>query len=371
MELGQKIQQILQHYPSVYVNGLGMFKRIHQASTYDEQRNVFLPPVDYIEFDAMAIEGKSLIDYVCEENDISQSEAKDTVKQSVDALKHLLDEYGRADITQLGELIRHGEGFVFKALDLSAFRLDPVENTGENPFVTVRPSSMESDVESNSAVETDAQEGIEEIDPVGIFNAEEIVEDAPVHVIADEDIPTVNDNAVEDVIEAEEEYEKKSNGNMVWYGILGIVGLSIAGALWYMNRQAEEQKLRALNNATPQEEPISQPIVTDTMGFGTLLDTGLTQTLDNPQGLREVIIPSNHTWYIVIASRLPLEDAEEIKTQYHSKGHASVRVLPNRSNSQVANVIWDSYVTKEEADSALRYVRRNHVSDAWHTTVKK
>jgi hypothetical protein len=33
-------------------------------------------------------------------------------------------------------------------------------------------------------------------------------------------------------------------------------------------------------------------------------------------------------------------------------------------------VIWDSYETKEQADSALRIVRKQYVADAWSQKIK-
>ena len=369
MELGQKIQQILQHHPSVYVNGLGVFKHIHQASTYDEQRNVFLPPVNYIEFDAAATDGKDLAGYISQESEISRTEAEQTIWQTVGELKQQLKEYGKVGIDSLGELIRHGEGFVFKAVDLSAFQSDPVENTGSNPFVSEQNPTVEAKEEVVLTEEIDEEQVVEE--PVGVFNAEEAVQETEPTVLATANIPPAEEPVVDAV---EEEYEVRSDTNRVWYAVLAIVALSIVAIVWYMGKQGNEQETAQANTETQHVPAEVQPAVTDTTdSAGTVLlaDTALAQVDAVPEDMREVIIPADHNWYIVIASRLPIADAERIKAEYNDKGHSSVRVLPNRSNDKVANVIWDSYNTKEQTDSALRYVRRNHVSDAWHTTVKK
>lgn len=504
MDLGKKIQQVLKHYPSVYVDGLGAFKKVHQASSYDEQHNVFLPPIDYVEFDDRDQEGLDLAEYLRQENEISRTDAKELVGREVAAIIANINEHGKAHIPQLGDLLTYGDGYVFRAIDLSSFVFEPISNVErpvqktevpeQNVPVPVTPkeeSAAEiSDSEEIANTNREEEKRVEEVetspnidepapeehhieeevaappipheDTVTVTEEEQenqeatVIEPSPAdevwksHVDAPEslkseenDSETLNvahDDEADALVESEnsavdprhavavpeappliqnkyqgersggvpedrtppelipsnenQEYtyaseyvEDTNRSHIIWYVLAAIVALSIIGALWYVTRPA------SLYSDVPEvdsQEEMKSPYAIDEEY---LVPDAATEVVDTSSVLRErpdtanrttqtaattpsgaaiqPIIPANHHWYIVIGSRLPLEDAEEMVAEFNKKGQPRVRLIPGRGADSPATVIWDSYVSKEKADSALRIVRKDFVADAWHKAVKK
>ncbi len=503
MDLGKKIQQVLKHYPSVYVRGLGSFIKVHQPSSFDEQHNVFLPPVDYIEFDDRADDGLDLAEYLRQENEISKTDAQDLVAREVEAIASNITEHGKAHIPQLGDLLAHGAGYVFRAIDLSSFAFEPISNIAQPIQVTDQPEqdnitsvdepedtsisekqeSTERDLESQAAatseelaissdldkadseeqqieeesvviadaasdqIETDTNDVTEEAEAESAkaetestcalphINVPTLEEEFGVAQHTDERSEESEQNLVEESVSqdlhsavtvpeapplvqnkyqgslssnagkstpapeilpssgndgytyASEYVEDTNRSQKIWYILAAVVALSVIGALWYVTRPVslysdisqsdmeDEQRNPYAIDEEYQVPPASADVI-DTSAVlrerpDTANVTSSTAAAASPLAMDQPIIPANHHWYIVIGSRLPLDDAKQMVQEYNKKGQTRVRLIPGKGTDSPATVIWDSYVTKEKADSALRHVRKNFVADAWHKAVRK
>lgn len=551
MDLGKKIQQVLKHYPSVNVHGLGAFKKVHQASSFDEQHNVFLPPIDYVEFDDRYQDGLDLAEYLRQENEISRTDAQELVAREVAFIVSNINEHGKAHIPQLGDLLTYGDGYVFRAIDLSSFVFEPISNieqpvrkteTVEEPVVPVTPKEesaaelndseeiadanvepenrveeveispnvdepapeehhLEEEVapipleetvtlteeepinqgitlvepspadevwkshvdapellgdvvektESESKISKEEVEVIEDVEPTAAvpvepvpsleetdlvereniqekdveeveaeeetkFSVDEPTEmeavshgprrDAPVQEappliqnkyqanrygeVQESSIPPtlIPNNEEPDYTYASEYVEDNNRSQKIWYILAAVVALSIIGALWYVTRPVSlYSNVSELDGEDEMDVPYQinedeyriPAATTDVVDTSSVLqerpDTAnrTTQTAVTPPSGAAIqpIIPANHHWYIVIGSRLPLDDAQEMVAEFNKKGQPRVRLIPGRGTDSPATVIWDSYVSKEKADSALRLVRKDFVADAWHKAVKK
>src|SRR5690606_11928788 len=133
MNLGKNVYNLLKRQPEVYVEGLGSFKRNHTPATYDEKRNVYLPPITYIDFDRTSQQGYDFIQYIQQLQLIDRKEAEESVASQVADLLSRVHADGQAKLDDLGHLVSYGDSYVFKALDLSGFQYEPVEAIAGQP----------------------------------------------------------------------------------------------------------------------------------------------------------------------------------------------------------------------------------------------
>lgn len=361
MEIGHKIQQAFVHQPKVYVEGLGVFSQIHQSATYDERRNVYLPPIDYIEFEADATGDYSLADYLQRQEGRSPSDAKDWVDAQVEAIRAKLSENSEFFVAQLGTFVRFGDSIIFKAMDLTSFSFGPVKRESVASSLELAEPEVQEEPHLPVVEETVEKEEAED--------ERVIVEDTVTTVAAEDN----HSEPTEEVIPAEpiEEIEEKKSAATLWYVVAAVVALGIVGALWYAQRGGQpttnslaQHTADSVASAAPQEEVSVVETPVDSIA------TDTTATLEPTETTEAVVgIPEGHNYYIIIGSRIATTTAEEMVADYHQKGFDRVRLLPTRNG--MATVIWDSYTTKLEGDSAVQYVVKNHVKDAWITTVKK
>ncbi|MGM1428575.1 hypothetical protein ACS126_04915 [Sphingobacterium lactis] len=344
MDLGRYIHQLLKRRNEVYVKGLGVFKRIHTPSVYDEKRAVYLPPVTYLEFDAKSTSGVDFVDYLQQAKQLSKQAAEAEVEEAVVTLLANIRDNGQVQLNHIGQLIKHGSSLVFKAEDLSGFQLQPIERTiaerEEEPLV------VEETVEPVPAPAPEVEEVVET--PI----AEEVVE-APVN---------------EPVYE--EEYSRPA-GKSSWYIWVGLLALLIIGALVYFNWSSS-----AAPEATTAAGSDSTSGTTDSIAQASTLDSSKAVLADSlaadttGKKVYNPLIPANHTYQIVIGTHSTLAQAYEQAESFNKAGVESVRVIPSNLAHNKKKVIWDSYETKLQADSALKYVRKHYVSDAWHQKIK-
>ncbi|MFD2597563.1 hypothetical protein ACFSQ3_01260 [Sphingobacterium corticis] len=421
MELGKKIQQVLKHYPTVSVEGLGVFRKVHQSASFDEARNVFLPPIDYIEFEHAGQGGINIIDYLQQENEITHSAAEELVSQEVSRINTSIVENGKARITQLGDLLKYGDAFVFRPLDLSSFVFEPISNVEIPPYsdAVSKTETSSEEIEPNASTNRYSEENVssESGSKPGEALEQQLDQDQAAsnvsiesnkqHIPVPEAPPLtqnrnqhVGDNQMSPLEPLEENYpysdgyeDEDGKSNTIWYIVAAIVALSIIGGLWYATRptslysddsfgdigndstevysQQEELALPPADLADIDTSELLKNRQQDTVATSIAQESQENAQAPIVQNANQPIIPANHNWYIVIGSRLPLADAKTLVSDYNKKGQSRVRLIPGRGENSPATVIWDSYVTKEQADSALRHVRKNFVADAWHRAVKK
>ncbi|MBD1432724.1 hypothetical protein H8B06_07810 [Sphingobacterium sp. DN00404] len=359
MNLGKNVYNLLKRQPEVYVEGLGSFRRTHTPATYDEKRNVYLPPITYIDFDRTSQKGYDFIQYIQQLQLIDRKEAEESVASQVADLLSRVHADGQAKLDDLGHLVSYGDSYVFKALDLSGFHYEPVEAIAGQP----QP----------------VKEEIPEPEQPEVTHVEDelaVVEEEPqeeIQTTAEIEQPIAADIVIPET--ADEEEVPTSRSNTIWYVIMVLVALGIMVALYLANQ----------NQPTTAREQVSVPTVDsnrnkqDTAAFSLVgdstrvADSLIQNNIDSTEikvGGKEPLVPEHHTWQIVIGSHKTLAQAYEQAESYQKAGFPRVRVIPSNLAKNRKKVIWDSYETKQEADSALKYVQRHHIRDAWPDQIK-
>lgn len=341
MNLGKSVYNLLKRQSEVYVNGLGTFKRNHTPSTFDEKRNVYLPPIDYIDFEGNSETGYDFVSYIQQLEEIDRADAKREVQQIVDELLEKVKDQGQVKLDDLGYLVSYGEGYVFKALDLSGFNYEPVAALDgpveEVPKVTDPAiNSAALDVEPAQAEQEAAFTAADKQDTIDADDTE---------------------------TEPEEEYNERSSNNTIWYILLAVVAVAILLFLFYRNQNTSTEAARTDSTASPLEQSAGIP-AHDSVAAAVPVDS-LAQIDTSARSAKDVLIPEGHTWQIVIGSHRTLAQAYEQAESYNKAGYPKVRVVPSNLAKNRKKVIWDSYETKVQVDSALAYVQRHIIKDAW------
>ena len=334
MDLGRYIHQLLKHRKDVYVKGLGVFKRMHTPAVYDERKGLYLPPVTYLEFDGKGTGGVDFIEYFQQSKQLSRSDAELEVESAVLEILEKVKNDGIARLTHVGQLVRHGSSLVFKAEDLGGFQLQPV---------AADPSGETVEQPDNQAeVGQDSVQAPQETDPM-----------------------ESGDDSLTDVA-IEEETDTTMNSRSRWFLWTAVLAAIVIAGLFYFNRNTNhESTTMGLND-----------IDTTTLTVGASLSDSTLTAKDSVTDTAEAkvyspLVPEHHTYQVVIGTHTTLAQAYEQAESFNKSGISSVRVIPSKLANNKKRVIWDTYETKAEADSALRYVRRYQVSDAWHQKINQ
>lgn len=340
MNLGKSVYNLLKRQSEVYVNGLGTFKRNHTPSTFDEKRNVYLPPIDYIDFEGNSETGYDFVSYIQQLEEIDRSDAKREVQQIVDELLEKVKDQGQVKLDDLGYLVSYGEGYVFKALDLSGFNYEPV--AALDGLVEEMPKVTDPAINSADVTVEPAQE-----EQVVAFTAAD-----------NQDSIDADDTDTE-----AEEYDERSSNNTIWYVLLAIAAVAILVFLFVRNQNTSTESARTDSTASPLEQS-TDIAAHDSIAAVVPVDS-LAQVDTSTRSAKDVLIPDGHTWQIVIGSHRTLAQAYEQAESYNKAGFPKVRVVPSNLAKNRKKVIWDSYETKAQLDSALVYVQRHIIKDAW------
>lgn len=350
MNLGKNVYNLLKRQSEVYIKGLGSFKRNHTPAAYDDKRGVYLPPISYIDFDQTSSKGYDFIQYIAQLHAVDVQDAEQQINVVVHDLLQKIREEGQAKLEDLGYLVSYGEGYVFKALDLSGFNYEPVAadlHTGAKPTIATPSKSEASPIQKE---------------------ARSINELPKVPVVASEQQP-VSAEIMEPFFENNRMAGQRSRSNAIWYILIAVVALSIIGGLYYYSRNqpVRTEPLVAIDSSDNQPDNSGILVPQDTVPIAqdslaeTLADTSARVPEQQP-----IATPSKKdNWQIVIGSHKTLEQAYEHAASYNKKGYSNVRVIPSNLARNRKKVIWDSYETKEQLDSALQFVQKNVMKDAW------
>ncbi|MBD1424989.1 HU domain-containing protein [Sphingobacterium arenae] len=354
MNLGRNVYNLLKRQPEVYVEGLGSFRRNHTPATYDEKRNVYLPPITYIDFEQTSRQGYDFIQYIQQLELIDRKEAEEAVAlQVIDLLRHVREE-GQAKLDDLGHLVSYGDSYVFKALDLSGFHYEPVEAIAGQPQPTEEDTP---ELDEKSPV-------MEDVANIG----EEPTEGA-------QSIPEIEQPVAADIVESvvADEEAVSPRSNTIWYAVIVVIALGIMVALYLANRHQSsvpETQVLAIDSNLHKRDTTALSLAGDSTQ---VIDSLAQNNIDSAEiktKMKELLVPEHHTWQIVIGSHKTLAQAYEQAESYNKAGFPKVRVIPSNLAKNRKKVIWDSYGTKQEVDSALKYVQRHHIKDAWPDKIK-
>jgi len=394
MNLGKNINNLLKRYAEVYVKGLGVFKRKHSAAQFDKQRDLFLPPISYVEFDSTAESGFNFIHYIQQQQNLNLDSATQVLQDAVADLKDQLIQNGQAKLEDLGHIVSYGSSLVFKPLDLSGFNFEPIRHVIAPEIETVipdreleenipfSPTELEEPVEDIIEDEpADTEQVEEEIVPETVVVAPSPVE-TPVAPIIHEPVSETIDERVE-TDPAIFYQERSTKSNTVWYYISAAIIIVVSVVVAFLLNPSLKDQLFGKKQATA---PVVVPAPVDTLPKidstqlkqdstaivdSLKVDTAALQTtLKETVVVKESVPVAQPNYQLVIATPKTMELAEEEVQRLRKKGYQTVRAVDSKFKRNKKRVIWDTYMTKEEADRDQATVAKTF-SGAWVEKIAK
>lgn len=397
MNLGKNINNLLKRYAEVYVKDLGVFKKKHSAAQFDKQRDLFLPPISYVEFDSTGENGFNFIHYIQQQQNLNLDAATQVLQNAVADLKDQLIQHGQAKLEDLGHIVSYGSSLVFKPLDLSGFNFEPIKHHIAPEIETVIPDR---ELEEITPFVPEEQE-------IVIENQVEEQEHTEISVIEEERIPEVVSeisepaeavlpikeepaSVISDSVIAEPEHdpavfyeERRDKSNTVWYylsaAIIVVVSIIVA---FLLNPSLKDQ---LFGKKAPVKPSIVAAVDTlpkiDSMAIKqdstTLVDSLQTDTTTllpavekEPGIVKESVPVAQPNYQLVIATPKTMELAEEEVARLRKKGYTTVRAVDSKFKRNKKRVIWNTYMTKEEADRDQAAVVKKF-SGAWVEKISK
>jgi len=394
MNLGKNINNLLKRYAEVYVKGLGVFKRKHSAAQFDKQRDLFLPPISYVEFDSTAESGFNFIHYIQQQQNLNLDSATQVLQDAVADLKDQLIQNGQAKLEDLGHIVSYGSSLVFKPLDLSGFNFEPIRHVIAPEIETVIPDrELEENIpfsptELEEPVEdiiedkpADTEQVEEKIVPETVVVAPSPVE-TPVAPIIHEPVSETIDERVE-TDPAIFYQERSTKSNTVWYYISAAIIIVVSVVVAFLLNPSLKDQLFGKKQATA---PVVVPAPVDTLPKidstqlkqdstaivdSLKVDTAALQTtLKETVVVKESVPVAQPNYQLVIATPKTMELAEEEVQRLRKKGYQTVRAVDSKFKRNKKRVIWDTYMTKEEADRDQATVAKTF-SGAWVEKIAK
>lgn len=394
MNLGKNINNLLKRYAEVYVKGLGVFKRKHSAAQFDKQRDLFLPPISYVEFDSTAESGFNFIHYIQQQQNLNLDAATQVLQDAVADLKDQLIQNGQAKLEDLGHIVSYGSSLVFKPLDLSGFNFEPIRHVIAPEIETVipdreleenipfSPTELEEPVEDIIEDEpADTEQVEEEIVPETVVVVPSPVE-TPVAPIIHEPVSETIDERVE-TDPAIFYQERSTKSNTVWYYISAAIIIVVSVIVAFLLNPSLKDQLFGKKQATA---PVVVPAPVDTLPKidstqlkqdstaivdSLKVDTAALQTtLKETVVVKESVPVAQPNYQLVIATPKTMELAEEEVQRLRKKGYQTVRAVDSKFKRNKKRVIWDTYMTKEEADRDQATVAKTF-SGAWVEKIAK
>ncbi|MDH5825386.1 SPOR domain-containing protein [Sphingobacterium faecium] len=377
MNLGKNINNLLKRYAEVYVKGLGVFKRKHSAAQFDKQRDLFLPPISYVEFDAAGENGFNFIHYIQQQQNLNQDAATQVLQDAVADLKDQLIQNGQAKLEDLGHIVSYGSSLVFKPLDLSGFNFEPIRHVAVAEIETVIPDRELEEIIAAVPVEKEqtVTEIIAEEKPVADTVAEEEI--VPIVV----EVPTVANEVTgieaetpviaEEAPVGQESFDSYEHGNTksnaVWYYISAAIIIVVSVIVAFMLNPAlkdqlfGKQKVVAPIVAAPvdtlpkvdstQLMKQDSVLTVDSLQVDSTAQAVVVKQEPEAQLLVKESVPVAHPNYqLVIATPKSMELAAEEVARLRKKGYTTVRAIDSKFKKNKKRVIWNTYMSKEEAD---------------------
>lgn len=342
MELNRHIEILLLNSDCVIVPDLGGFMTHHVDARYDEQDNMFVPPVRTLGFNPQLTMNDSLLaqSYV-EAYDISYPEAMRRIESEVSELKQALVAEGHYILNGIGELTMNDNGkILFEPCE--AGLLTPALY-GLSAFEMKRLSDLTPDTENQPEEKpADNKEKTIVIKMSWLRNAVAVA--AAVIMFFFILTPPISSDS--------------TANQQVALSQVELIPLPKAEPV----KKAELTPIATTDTAT-QQKTVETPKATEVQ------KPAETPKADETPKAEETPKPVETGYCLVLASQVAKQGADRLVATMQQKGYASTRV---HINNNVRRVVYGHYDTMAGAYNALQKLRANgnDFDEAWVYKIK-
>lgn len=365
MILGRHIYSLLKRHTAVYVSGLGTFRRVRTSASFDAKRNVVLPPLSYIEFEHDVNEGFDFALYVQQSQQLDKTQAESYVQHEVARLVNTVNKEGQVTLDELGQLVSYGNSYIFKPFDLSGFQFVPIED----PYIS--GNEIDESYENNAA----SQKAIQDASNDSAQNANHL---------AGTDNHQQNLSNIQNTEQSQEDLaqgqvyfdEEPKRNNSLIYALIAVLALVIVGSIYYYSIISKkldnvDKYISEIDSVDHNDDSLLNAIDTNLISFtdsGEMLVDSVAKK-DSIAPAPKVVAPVLNKYTIVIGTHPKIEQAEAEAAEYRRKGYEHVRAIEPAGGKKRKRVIWDTYPTVEQRDSALRYVSKLLKNNPWPSEI--
>ena len=356
IELERHIEILLLNNDCVIVPNLGGFVAHHREAHYDENDQLFLPPLRTIGFNPKLHLNDSLLaqSYI-EAYDISYPDAMNRIEEEVNELKQTLENEGYYELNDIGTLSLNEDGhYEFMPCEagiltpslygLSSFDMSCVESTAEETaeIVSMEPQTAEEKTMIPAAVK---QEEPEEKQPRTITIRVSTLRNAAAIAAA----------------------------VLALFLITTPLGRdSKAGFSFSDFEKSWLYRIMPKEKTTTTTDAKLQPEKSATTENTTVAKTNEAQpAAPQVQESQEVAAPAapQRYWSIVLASKVSMKNAKAYVEQLTNEGYSLAEILVQKSGNRV---IYGKYATEKEAYAVLGKMRQQvPFHEAWVYEVKR
>lgn len=166
MEIGLYIRDLLREQDEVSVTGLGTFRKVRLAGTFDRTSNQFYPPTYQLSFIEGVTNDSGLIKYISIQKNISNSSAEELIKKFSSKILDLLKSSDSVEIQHLGFLYKENgkltlitaDNFIATSIFFGLKPIAELKNENSIPVQEEKELAIQEITEENELEEEELEE---------------------------------------------------------------------------------------------------------------------------------------------------------------------------------------------------------------------
>jgi len=345
--LGLYIKEALQDKRTIYLPGIGTFKKERIPAFFNDLKQCFMPPFqDIVLTDKQQVSDQSLIEFIAEKENIDLEESRLKIERAISELETEIQEKEVIVLEGFGKLKRVKSHYEFT-------HFQPILERAFNDYEPIAEADIILPIEKKIDI------------PSPVIDA-----------VTDEALLPIEESAINEEYPEQESTPKK----WLWPVLALIICAAIAG-FWFLNQNLNFPNLTNPTETVPSNQVIEQP-VTETPASATGQSTDIS-TQTQPSESTEQPMPDSVTnpsasmvkeaqgrFEIIIAAFNTMEEAEAYVNRTNAKGY-NVYIIKNNNPGNLNKISYGPFQTAEETDQALVKVREELTKEAWIFESKK
>lgn len=309
MKIEQYISQLLYRYQCVTVPGFGAFLTENRSASLSEDTNTFFPPKKVISFNFHLKNNDGLLaNHIALAEKIEYEKAIFLIEEEVTSWKYTIQKSESIILKNIGKLSLNNE---------SSLVFEPTDNLN----YSAHSFGLSSFVSPQIKRETFKKE------------VEKLEEKAPIQFTSE---------------------KRNSSSSWVKYAAIFALGLGMSGYLgnqWYQKKMDAELLLVEKNVQQKVEDKIQQATF--------FIESPIPSVSINVQ----VENDDSFNYHLVAGAFKEVRNAERALQSLKDLGYNAKKINPNKYG--LHPVLYGSYASLEEAQTALQLIKKSHNKDAW------